>query len=160
MGIATHLGPWVLGTVRSTTGTTAGTIRNTGITTCLQYSGSIASTASAAATGIVIPAGSIVTDIFVIQTTQFTSGTSGTLTVLANGTAFANATVTGAGALTNIVFAPTSVTTALTWLNTGTTDSIITVTAATLTAGAGILCVHYGVRQPDGTYVPTSSTGP
>lgn len=160
MGIATHLGPWVLGTVRSTTGTTAGTIRNTGVTTCLQYSGTISSTASAASTGIVVPAGSIITDIFMIQTTQFTSGTSGTLTVLANGTAFAVATVTGAGSLANIVFAPTSVTTALTWLNSGSTDDILTITAATLTAGAGILCVHYGVRQPDGTYVPTSFTGP
>lgn len=160
MGIATHLGPWVLGTVRSTTGTTAGTIRNTGVTTCLQYSGTISSTASAASTGIVVPAGSIITDVFMIQTTQFTSGTSGTLTVLANGTAFAVATVTGAGSLANIVFAPTSVTTALTWLNSGSTDDILTITAATLTAGAGILCVHYGVRQPDGTYVPTSFTGP
>lgn len=160
MGIATHLGPWVLGTVRSTTGTTPGTVRNTGITTCLQYSGTISSTASAASTGIVIPAGSIITDVFMIQTTQFTSGTSGTLTVLANGTAFAVGTVTGAGSLANIVFTPTSVTTALTWLNSGTTDDILTITAATLTAGAGILCVHYGVRQPDGTYVPTSFTGP
>lgn len=160
MGIATHLGPWVLGTVRSTTGTTAGTIRNTGVTTCLQYSGTISSTASAASTGIVVPAGSIITDVFMIQTTQFTSGTSGTLTVLANGTAFAVATVTSAGSLANIVFAPTSVTTALTWLNSGSTDDILTITAATLTAGAGILCVHYGVRQPDGTYVPTSFTGP
>lgn len=162
MGIATHLGPWVLGTVRSTTGTTAGTIRNTGVTTCLQYSGSLTTAASAASTGIVIPAGSIITDIFMIQTTQFTSGTSGTLTVLANGTAFAVATVTGAGSLANIVFAPTSVTTALTWLNSGTTDDIITFTAQTanLTAGAGVLCIHYGVRNADGTYVPTSSTGP
>ena len=33
MGFATHLGPWLLGTVKDTTGTTAGTIRNTGCTT-------------------------------------------------------------------------------------------------------------------------------
>lgn len=160
MGLATHLGPWVLGTVKNTTGTTAGTIRNTGITTVLQYSSSIAYTASAASTGIVIPAGSILTDLFLIQTTQFTSGTSGTLTILLNGTAMANATITGAGSLTNIVFAPTSVTTAATWLNIGSTDGILTVTGATLTAGAGVLCAHYGLRQPDGTYVATSTTGP
>jgi hypothetical protein len=29
-----------------------------------------------------------------------------------------------------------------------------------LTAGAGIVCLHYAVRQPDGTYVPSSVTGP
>jgi hypothetical protein len=160
MGLATHLGPWLLGTVKNTTGTTAGLIRNTGITTCLQYSSSVAFGASAASTGIVIPAGAIITDAFVIQTTQFTSGTSGTITVALNGTAFAVATVTGAGSLVNIVLAPTSVTTALTWLNSGTTDGIITVTNATLTAGAGILCLHYGVRNADGSSYPTSFTGP
>lgn len=160
MGLATHLGPWVLGTVKTTTGTTAGTIRNTGATTCLQYSSSVAFGASAASTGIVVPAGAIITDGFIIQTTQFTSGTSGTITLALNGTAFAVATVTGAGSLTNITFAPTSVTTALTWLNIGTIDGIITATGATLTAGAGIVCLHYAVRQPDGTYVPSSVTGP
>ena len=30
MGFATHLGPWLLGTVKNTTGTTDGSIRNTG----------------------------------------------------------------------------------------------------------------------------------
>ena len=166
MGIATHLGPWVLGTVRSTTGTTAGTVRNTGPTTVMQYStSSVAFNASAAATGIVIPAGSLITDVFVIQTTQFTSGTSGTLTALINGTSFATLTVTGAGSAANITGVPSSISGTAgvgssIWLNTGTTDGIITVTGATLTAGAGILCIHYDVRQPDGTYVPTSYTGP
>jgi len=36
MGFATHLGPWLLGTVKNTTGTTAGTIRNMGATTVNQ----------------------------------------------------------------------------------------------------------------------------
>ena len=31
MGFATHLGPWLLGTVKETTGTTPGTVRNTGM---------------------------------------------------------------------------------------------------------------------------------
>ena len=30
MGFATHLGPWLLGTVKNTTGTTVGTLQNTG----------------------------------------------------------------------------------------------------------------------------------
>lgn len=151
MGTATHLGPWALGTVKNTTGTTAGLIRNLGITTVLQTSSSLAYTASAASTGIVLPAGSVLTDLVLIQTTQFTSGSSGTITVALNGTTIATATVTGAGALTNIVFAPNSVGSAATWLNIGTTDGILTVTGATLTAGAGVLCAHYGVRNSDGT---------
>ena len=36
MGFATHLGPWLLGTVKNTTGTTAGTIRNMGATIVAQ----------------------------------------------------------------------------------------------------------------------------
>lgn len=165
MGVATHLGPWVLGTVRSTTGTTAGTVRNTGVTTVLQYSTSVAFNASAASTGIVVPAGSIITDIFMIQTTQFTSGTTGTMTALINGTSFAIGSVSGAGSTATIVFAPSSISATAgvgssIWLNTGTTDGIITITGATLTAGQGVLCVHYGLRNADGTYVPTSYTGP
>lgn len=160
MGLATHLGPWLLGTVRNTTGTTAGTIRNLGATMVAQTSTSFSSSASGASTGIVVPAGALITDIIVIQTTQFTSGTSGTITALINGTGFAVATVTGAGSLTNIVLAPTSTTTAATWLNIGTTDGIITVTGATLTAGAGVMCVQYIVRNPDGSVYPTSFTGP
>ena len=36
MGFATHLGPWLLGTVKNTTGTTAGTVRNMGATIVAQ----------------------------------------------------------------------------------------------------------------------------
>ena len=36
MGIATHLGPWLLGTVKDTSGTTAGTVRNIGATMVTQ----------------------------------------------------------------------------------------------------------------------------
>ena len=37
MAIASHLGSWLLGTVKNTTGTTAGTIRNTGATHSIQF---------------------------------------------------------------------------------------------------------------------------
>ena len=48
MGFATHLGPWLLGTVRNTTGTTVGTIENCGATVVSQtfkknYAGQAAS---------------------------------------------------------------------------------------------------------------------
>jgi hypothetical protein len=162
MAIASHLGPWLLGTVKNTTGSTSGLIRNMGATTVVQTSTSFAYTASAASTGIVIPAGSLITDIFIIQTTQFTSGTTGTVTALINGTSFATLTVTGAGSAATIVGAPSSISATAgvgssIWLNSGSTDGIITVTGATLTAGQGVLCVHYAVRNADGTANPTYS---
>ena len=36
MGFATHLGPWLLGTIKNTTGTTVGTIENLGATVVSQ----------------------------------------------------------------------------------------------------------------------------
>ena len=55
MGFATHLGPWLLGTVKNTTGTTAGLVRNTGDTVVAQtfkvdYTGTTVAAATSAAT--------------------------------------------------------------------------------------------------------------
>jgi hypothetical protein len=36
MGFATHLGPWLLGTIKNTTGTTVGSLENLGATVCSQ----------------------------------------------------------------------------------------------------------------------------
>jgi hypothetical protein len=48
--------------------------------------------------------------------------------------------------------------------NTGTTDLILQVAFATAgnytSGGTANIQVVYAVRNPDGTYVPTSSTGP
>jgi len=93
MGFATHLGPWLLGTVKNTTGTTAGTIRNTGCTNVTQNA-TVAFNTSAATQVAVLPAGALITEVFILQTTTFTSGSSGTVTVLINGTAAASATIT------------------------------------------------------------------
>ena len=56
MGFATHLGPWLLGTVKNTTGTTAGTIKNTGCTVVAQ-SKAVAFGDSAASLAAALPAG-------------------------------------------------------------------------------------------------------
>jgi hypothetical protein len=153
MGFATHLGPWLLGTVKNTTGTTAGTIRNTGCTNVTQNA-TVAYNTSAATQVAVIPAGSIITEIFILQTTTFTSGSSGTVTVLANGTALASATITTgtAGVLTLNGTAGQMAT----WSNVGSTDAIITYTPATLSAGAGTLVVQYSVRNSDGVQYQTA----
>ena len=56
MGFATHLGPWGTGTVKDTTGTTAGTVRNVGLMVLSQSADLPA--AAGATTVAVLPAGS------------------------------------------------------------------------------------------------------
>ena len=157
MGLATHLGPWLLGTVKNTTGTTAGTIRNVGYTLSVQNA-PVAYTDSAATQAFVIPAGSIIFEAYIYQSgATYTSGSSGTVTLNVNGVAAAVATIT-TGAAGIIGVNPTSVAQAALFVNIGSADAIISTTNATLTAGSGVLVVVYGVRQSDGTYVPTSFT--
>jgi hypothetical protein len=158
MAIASHLGPWLLGTVKNTTGTTAGTIRNMGFTQVMQTS-PIASTDGANTQLFVLPAGAIIFEIYIYQSgAKYTSGTTGTVTLSLNGTAFAVASISGAGAEGIIGVNPTTAAQTLTFTNVGTTDAIITATNATLTGGSGVIVITYGVRNADGTFNPTSYT--
>ena len=56
MAFASHLGPWLLGTVKNTTGTTAGTVRNMGATKVAQIKAVTYADASGT-TAFVLPAG-------------------------------------------------------------------------------------------------------
>lgn len=154
MALASHLGSWLLGTVKNTTGTTAGTIRNMGFTSVAQNA-PVLYTDAAATRAFVLPAGSIIYSITLQQTTTFTSGSSGTFTVLINGTSSAAVTIT-TGTAGILTLTPASDATTAVWSNVGTTDAIVTYTGATLSAGAGVLVIEYGVRQSDGTYVSTA----
>lgn len=156
MGLATHLGPWLLGTVKDTTGSTAGTIRNIGATLVAQTK--VTAYTDSAAAVCTVPAGSLVLSVTLLQTTKYTSGSAGTVTVLLNGTAMAVATITGAGASGMVAVVPTTDAQTLAMSNVGTTDGVLTVTGATLTAGAGVLVVDYIVRNADGSTAPTSYT--
>lgn len=158
MGFATHLGPWLLGTVKNTTGTTAGTIQNLGATNVAQTA-SVAYGDAAATQACVVPAGAIITDISIVQTTKFT-GTSGVITVYNNATACATCSAITAGSSSNIAFNPASDAQGALWANVGSTDAIITYTMASsgsLSAGAGILVVRYIVRGSDGAMFPTAT---
>jgi len=158
MGFATHLGPWLLGTVKNTTGTTAGTIRNIGATIVAQTD-PVAYNDAATTQAFVIPAGSLITSISIVQTTKFT-GTSGVITIFANGTSLATCSAITAGSNTNIAFNPTTDAQGAVFSNTGTTDDIITYTMAssgTLSAGAGTLVIQYIVRDSSGAANPTVS---
>ena len=156
MGLASHLGPWLLGTVKNTTGTTAGTIRNMGATQSIQQA-AVAYTDATATQAFVLPAGSSITGIDLFQNVAFTSGGTGTITVYVNGNAITSAITvstgnTGKQSLAIGTSNPTLVT------NVGTNDAIITYTFGTVTAGSGMLQINYVVRQSDGTYIPTSYT--
>ena len=184
MGIATHLGPWVLGTVRSTTGTTAGTIRNTGATIVLQTATFTAPTGistSAAYTGpdtnlnIVLPAGSAIHAIIADTTTSFVGASGATTLTFKNGNATTGlatniaagstiATISATSTISGRTTATITTTNIAICNNTGTTDLILQVAFATAgnytSGGSANIQVVYAVRQPDGTYVPTAQTGP
>ena len=151
MGFATHLGPWLLGTVKNTTGTVAGTIRNTGCTVVSQS----APVAFGTLTGnlITVPAGSQIVDIKVVTTTVFSAATTCVLNI--GGTAF---TTTGTVTSVGSTALGANATTPGGWLNVGSTDAIIayTLAGAGLTTGAATIIVTYAVRNSDGGQFQTT----
>jgi hypothetical protein len=154
MGFATHLGPWLLGTVKDTTGTTAGTVRNTGATIVAQVV-NLTAAQVAALTGTLgfIPAGAAITSVQLLTTTLFASAT--TLKITIGGVDVNTATtITAAG-----TYAVSSATTFTpTQANVGTADVAATFTATgTSVTGAVTVVIGYVVRNPDGTSVPASA---
>jgi hypothetical protein len=147
MGFATHLGPWLLGTVKSTTGTTAGTIDNTGCTVVAQNF-TVSQTDSGTITAGAIPAGALITGVQVITPT--TAFTSGTISISIGGTALVTTqnlpTALGVASLT---IATTGGAVAN---NVGTTDALITYTLGTPvgSGAATTLVITYVVRGSDG----------
>ena len=161
MAFASHLGPWLLGTVKNTTGTTAGTIRNMGATVVAQSKSILYTDITAATVAFTIPAGSqILTAVF--NTTVAYATTTPTYALFANAVAIntaANGSAFGAFGIVNILLGNNTAAGAVLCNNVGTTDSIITFTQANVTAtsGAGILTMTYVVKNSDGTQVPASA---
>jgi hypothetical protein len=156
MGLASHFGPWRLGTVPNTTGTTAGTIRNMGATIVAQTA-NVAFGDASSSQAVVLPAGALITAMQLITTTAFSS--AATITLSIGGTAISTAsTVTNAG--TNAIAVAATTGAAALVSNVGSTDAIVTYTVGgtSLTTGTGILVIAYMVRLSDGTYNPTSQT--
>ena len=152
MGFATHLGPWLLGTVKNTTGTTAGTIRNMGATVVAQEANVVFGTLTG--TAFVLPAGAMVTHVTVVTTTVFSAATTCKLSI--GGVDFTtNGTITNVGAV-NLT---ANATTPGGWLNVGSTDAIVTYTLAgtALTTGAATIQILYAVLASDGANNPTSA---
>ena len=181
MALASHLGPWLLGTVKNTTGTSVGQIRNMGSTNVSQtssYTAPSGISTSAAYTGTattiaVVPAGSYINTIILDVTTAFVgasgattltiktgNATTGLSTNLASGSTLASvsATSTISAGRQTISFDTTNIGYLA---NVGTSDLILTLTFATAgnyTSGGSVnTVVAYTVRNADGTYAPTSS---
>jgi hypothetical protein len=152
MGFATHLGPWLLGTVKNTTGTTAGTIRNTGATTVNQSALLVFGTLTG--TAFVLPAGAQVTQVTIVTTTVFSAATTIKLSI--GGVDF---TTTGTITSVGSVSLTANATTPGGWLNVGSTDALITYTMAgtSLTTGAATVFVVYAVEGSDGAQFPSAT---
>ena len=159
MGFATHLGPWLLGTVKNTTGTTAGTIRNLGATVVSQSKAILYTDITAATAAFTIPAGSqILTASF--NTTVAYATTTPTYVLQVNGTAIntaANGSVFTNTGIVNILLGNNSAAAAVLCNNVGTSDANITFTQANVTAtsGAGVLTITYVVKGSDGAANPS-----
>ena len=157
MGVASRLGPWLLGTVLNTTGTTAGTIRNMGATAVAQFKAVAYADTTANTVLAVLPAGAAIQNIQFLISTAYTT-TNPTFTFYVNGTAITAAITVAspaAGATGIASFALATTNPGLV-TNVGTTDAIISFTQANGGGGtgAGVLSIAYIVRNDDGTYGP------
>jgi hypothetical protein len=155
MGFATHLGPWLLGTVKNTTGTTAGTIRNMGATIVTQST--TATFANTTATTLaVLPAGACITAVQLVIDGVVFNGTSPVLTIKNGATTIGTISPTSGTGGQYSMAVTTTVADAASVTNVGTTDAIITFTVSgtSVTTGSGTLVIAYIVRGSDGSANP------
>ena len=154
MAFATHLGPWLLGTVKNTTGSTAGTVRNTGATIVAQTV-NLTAAQVAGLTGTLgfIPAGALITSVQFLTTTLFASATTLKVTIAGVdvNTASTITTATTIVVTNSATFTPVAA-------NVGSTDAAVTFTATgTSVTGAVTVVIAYVVRDASGSGVQTSA---
>jgi hypothetical protein len=162
MAFATHLGPWLLGTVKNTTGTTSGTIQNIGASIVAQTNsasfGFAAVNTSLTGNALVLPAGALITAAQFYTTEAYSAAVTVKLT-MGGQDIYTATTVTGPAA-PYAMAAGTSAAVVALLANVGSTDAIVTYTATkagTLTTGAGTLVIAYIVRGSDGAMYPSST---
>lgn len=144
MGQVTFTGPIKAGDVLNTTGTTAGTVKNVGfVVMCQVVSVTQAGTATAATTGICIPANSHIVQVQLLNSVGWSGassnvslGTTATATELVSGVSAANV---GINALTP----GTDATRTAKWSNVGTSDVLIYMLSANTGTGVGDLVIRY-----------------
>lgn len=144
MGTTTFTGPVKAGDVLDTTGTAAGEVKNVG-TVILAQSAAItqAGTATAATTGICIPANSHIVAIDVLATVAW-SGVAKTISI---GTSATSTELVSGGSLANIGLAAltpgTDATRTGAWIDVGTSDVLIYALSANTGDGVGVITVSY-----------------
>ena len=152
MAFTTFSGPVRTGTIKNTTGTTVGTMCNTGVVSLVQ-SANLGLTTSVP---FVLPAGSQILNIFIDVTTTFTTGS--TLAVGDGTTANKYVTAITTPATGRQIIAYTGA--QLTSINNiGTSDVAVTVTMAgtTAVAGSGFISILYAQKTSSGAEVPASA---
>jgi hypothetical protein len=174
MGFATHLGPWLLGTVRNTTGTTVGTIENIGATVVSQtfkknYAGQAASATTD--TICVLPAGAQILEINIDTTIAFTGSTAANVSI-GNGTtadlywAATDVTAVGRAAISNAAaklgaWCGAASTASPSGIGIGPTDvrivATMTPTVAAVTVGTVQYTIVYTVADSNGSQFPASA---
>ena len=161
MGFASHLGPWLLGTNKYTTGTTAGTIQNMGSTVVAQTATTTVSDTTAVFL-FAIPAGAQITDFLVDITTAYSGTTGNTITIQTAG----GSSLATVGSATTTPLSVGRATTAYTgaqvatMLNVGSTDLLvyaIYACAGTASGGAATITCRYIVKGSNGVMYPTST---
>jgi len=174
MGFATHLGPWLLGTVKNTTGTTVGTIENCGATVVSQtfkknYAGQAASATTD--TICVLPAGAQILDINIDTTVAFTGSTAANVSI-GDGTTAAlywaatDVTALGRAAISNAAsklgaWCGAASAASPNGIGIGPVDvrivATMTPTVAAVTAGTVQYTIVYVVADSNGTQFPASA---
>jgi len=150
MGTTSFSGPLKVGPIKFTTGTTLGeNVANTGTAATVQSEAITQATNGSSAgvytTSIVIPAGSIITDIGLYVTTAWT----GAATTLGLGTTALATRFTAAGAVAGgtiglVAINPgTDATRTGAFINVGTSDVRLVVTSTNTGSGVGTLVVTY-----------------
>jgi hypothetical protein len=165
MGFATHLGPWLLGTVKNTTGTTAGTVRNMGATIVAQTYTAPTSVILASPTAqlmFALPAGAKIVRFGLEVNVALTGATNCGVTIGSSGTAnLYMATVNTGTSAVQTSPATIAAATSGVYDNIGSTDVLVygTFTAATADATAGTITVivEYIVRNSDGSANPSAT---
>ena len=144
MGMTTFTGPITAGDVLDTTGSTVGTLKNVGFVELAQsIAVTQATTATALATAIVIPAGSQIAAIDVYVTTAW-DGSAATMSIGTSATATELCALTSAGTVGKAAFAPgTDATRTTNWVDVGTSDVQIYLKSANTGNGVGYVTVRY-----------------
>jgi len=174
MGFATHLGPWLLGTIKNTTGTVVGTIENCGATVVSQtfkkdYTGQAASATTD--TICVLPAGAQIQFIHIDTLVAFTGSTAANVTIGDGTTAalyWASTDVTSQGraAISNAsaklsAWCGAATTASPNGAGIGSTDvkiiATMTPTVSAVTAGTVQYTIIYTVANSNGNQFPVSA---